>query len=329
MMEGDSLLPLHTDALRVAIVAENFLPKIDGSTITLVLLLQHLHSTGIRAMLLGPETGMASYAGASLFGTFGVPLRVYPGLKVNFISPAFLAALRQFAPHGLAALTLLFPNTPIVTSHHTNLPTYATVFGYPYYHFRTWAVHAYLHSFARYTLVPSRSTASLLTENGFGNLRVVGLGVDDAVFHFFPLASPPCVVGARLSDLVILSVGRLSPEKNPGLLVHTYSALSTLPSAHIPLCVELPVPAIFTRQLTDRRLTEAFTSGDVISFVCTVTPRVDAVASALPVFFAKTKLHERAYAVFGVGPARDGLLLAENGGSTDGGDALFSRITIL
>jgi hypothetical protein len=79
---------------------------------------------------------MASYAGAALFGTFGVSLRIYPGLKVNFISPAFLAALRDFVPHvihlvdptwlgvqALAALTPLFPNTPIMTSHHTNLPT--------------------------------------------------------------------------------------------------------------------------------------------------------------------------------------------------------------
>ncbi|KAF8197159.1 hypothetical protein K438DRAFT_1420259, partial [Mycena galopus ATCC 62051] len=269
---------------------ENFLPKIDGSTIMLAHLLQHLHSTGIRAMLLGPETGMTSYAGASLFGTFGVPLRVYPGLKVNFISPAFLAALREFAPHvihlvdpiwlgvqGLAALTLLFPNTPIVTSHHTNLPTYGTVFGYPL----TWAVHAYLHSFAWYTLVPSRSTASLLAEKGFGNLRVVGRGVDDAVFHpSFRSQTLRASWGAHPKDVVILSVGRLSPEKNLGLLVHAYAALlkSAAPQTHLvfigdgpfraslqALCVELGVPAIFTGQLTGRRLSEAFASADVMS----------------------------------------------------------------
>ncbi|KAF8180440.1 hypothetical protein K438DRAFT_1976628 [Mycena galopus ATCC 62051] len=44
-LEGDSLLPLLIDALRVAIAAENFLPKINGSTITLAHLRQHLHST--------------------------------------------------------------------------------------------------------------------------------------------------------------------------------------------------------------------------------------------------------------------------------------------
>ena len=33
-------------------------------------------------MLLGPGSGMDSYAGHPLVGTLGVPLVVYPGLKV-------------------------------------------------------------------------------------------------------------------------------------------------------------------------------------------------------------------------------------------------------
>jgi hypothetical protein len=44
---------------------------------------------------------------------------------------------------------------------------------------------------ARYTLVPSPSTARLLREKGWGNLRVMGRGVDGRVFSvslfvFFP-----------------------------------------------------------------------------------------------------------------------------------------------
>lgn len=170
---------------------------------------------------------MSSYAGAALFGTPGVPLRVYPGLKINFLSPAFLRALRAFSPHvihlvdpiwlgvqALAAITILFPTTPIVTSHHTNLPTYAEVFGYPYYHWRTWGVHRWLHSFARSTLVPSRSTAQLLSEKGFANLRVVGRGVDEALFHvrivsfhlsqsIFPSISPFTTLDSKLDPKTI------------------------------------------------------------------------------------------------------------------------------
>ncbi|KAF8162070.1 hypothetical protein K438DRAFT_2070254 [Mycena galopus ATCC 62051] len=217
-----------------------------------------------------------------------------------------------------------------MTSHHTNLPTYATVFGYPYYHFRTWAIHAYLHSFARYTLVPSRSMASLLAEKGFaachtsGSTRGVQMPADShhrrrlhRIFHvrvflvLYSILSCKSILpqpsfrsqslraswGARPEDVVILSVGRLSPEKNLGLLVHAYAALlSTLPSsASLPsnevgrksaappqthlvfvgdgpfraslqaLCVELGVLAIFTGQLTGRRLSEAFASADVMS----------------------------------------------------------------
>ncbi|KAJ7253785.1 hypothetical protein C8J57DRAFT_1658779 [Mycena rebaudengoi] len=90
--------PPHPNALQAAIITENFLPKIDGVTITLTHLLEHLNALGVRSMLFGPESGTAEYAGCQLFGTYGVPLRVYPGLKINFLSTAFLHALRQLRP---------------------------------------------------------------------------------------------------------------------------------------------------------------------------------------------------------------------------------------
>ncbi|KAJ7921581.1 hypothetical protein B0H13DRAFT_2415333 [Mycena leptocephala] len=217
------LLPKTYILIDTSTTPENFLPKIDGSTIILAHVLQRLTTPNIHAMLPGPD-----YAGARLFGTFGtfgVSLRVYPGLKINFDEsatdiylfpllqlhiPAFLRALRSFAPHvihlvdpiwlgmqALIALQILFPTTPIVTSHYTNLPTSAEIFGgvpyelgsvvlrarsvfpglaatvnsttrseraiiewsTPSSHHRTWQIHSSLHHFARCTLVPSTSTA--------------------------------------------------------------------------------------------------------------------------------------------------------------------------
>jgi hypothetical protein len=46
--------------LRIMIVTENFLPKVDGVTRTLARLLTHLRSEGHECMVLGPETGMVS-----------------------------------------------------------------------------------------------------------------------------------------------------------------------------------------------------------------------------------------------------------------------------
>jgi hypothetical protein len=68
---------------RLLIESENFLPKVDGVTRTLARLLEHLKNEGHQCMLLGPGSGMDSYAGHPLVGTAGVPLVVYPGLKVG------------------------------------------------------------------------------------------------------------------------------------------------------------------------------------------------------------------------------------------------------
>lgn len=44
--------------LRIAIVTENFLPKVDGVTRTLARLLDYLREHGHEAILLGPEGGL-------------------------------------------------------------------------------------------------------------------------------------------------------------------------------------------------------------------------------------------------------------------------------
>ena len=46
--------------MRIAIITENFLPKLDGVTRTVARVLEHLQATGHQALLLGPESGMAA-----------------------------------------------------------------------------------------------------------------------------------------------------------------------------------------------------------------------------------------------------------------------------
>ncbi|KAJ7354161.1 hypothetical protein DFH08DRAFT_955569 [Mycena albidolilacea] len=272
-------LPLHNEALRVAIIAENFLPKIDGSTITIAHPLQHLTSTGVHALLLGPESGISTSSPPPSC------VRAFSPHVIHLVDPIWLGV------QALAAITIRFPTTSIVTSHHTNLPTYAEVFGYPYYHWRTWGVHRWLHSFARSTLVPSRSTAQPLREKGFANLRVVGRGVDEALFHLPPIHSPLSARSCYARNGVpapttSLSIGRLSPEKNLELLVHAYAALVSSPTTYRPkikthlvsigtgpfllalrhICAALGVHAVFAGHLSGRALGEAVASGDIVCF---------------------------------------------------------------
>jgi glycosyltransferase involved in cell wall biosynthesis len=113
--------------MRVAIITENFLPKLDGVTRTLAMLLEHLQAGGHQVLLLGPESGMDEYAGAEVIGTAGVPFPFYPELKCNFFRPLFLRRLKEFEPDvvhlvdpvilGAAGLlTARLLNYPLVSS---------------------------------------------------------------------------------------------------------------------------------------------------------------------------------------------------------------------
>ena len=78
------LIPFGTNSsVEPLLRSENFLPKVDGVTRTLARLLEHLRKEGHQCMLLGPGSGMDTYAGHPLVGTLGIPLVVYPGLKVG------------------------------------------------------------------------------------------------------------------------------------------------------------------------------------------------------------------------------------------------------
>ncbi|PWN22769.1 UDP-Glycosyltransferase/glycogen phosphorylase [Microstroma glucosiphilum] len=182
--------------LRVAIITENFLPKVDGVTRTLARLLDHLNAEGHDAIVLGPETGVREYAMHPVVGTFGVPLIVYPGLKLNFSRPRFIRRLQQFKPdvcHFVDPIWLgaqmLFvvqrwmPEVPCVSSYHTNLPTYATLFGMPWLESTMWSLSRNLHSKCEMVFCPSNSTRAMLEEKGFKNVKIWSRGVDTTMFN--------------------------------------------------------------------------------------------------------------------------------------------------
>ncbi|KAK0536470.1 hypothetical protein OC834_001185 [Tilletia horrida] len=181
--------------LRVAIVTENFLPKVDGVTRTLARLLEHMNAEGHEAIVFGPETGLTSYSSYPVVGTFGVPLVVYPGLKLNFMRPRFIRRLQQFKPdvvhfvdpiwlgaQMLPAVQKWLPDVACVSSYHTNLPTYATLFGLPWLEKTMWRLTRNLHDRCAITFCPSESTRRMLRSKGFSNVEIWGRGVYPEMF---------------------------------------------------------------------------------------------------------------------------------------------------
>jgi len=70
-------------------------------------------------MLLGPDTGMSTYSGHPLVGTAGVPLVVYPGLKLNFLRPKFMRVIKDFVSRPQYDRTVLTSSNPMSSTLST------------------------------------------------------------------------------------------------------------------------------------------------------------------------------------------------------------------
>ncbi|KAK4519558.1 uncharacterized protein ATC70_009794 [Mucor velutinosus] len=296
--------------MRIAIITENFLPKIDGVTRTLTRLLEHLQATGHKVILFGPESGMDVYAGAKLYGTAGIPFLPYPELKLNIWRPAFTKALRAFDPHVIhlvdpvyicAAFLCLF-NTkkiPVVASYHTNLGTYCTQFGWGLFASLMWSWNRYCHSQCDFTVCPSESTRHILHTKRFKNLRIWPRGIDTALFspqqrsdelriqwlttggqreQNNTVAATEVETAQTTNKVVILYVGRVSYEKNLGLVLESYKKMDHSkchlvivghgPAFH-PIqedCSRSRTPVTFTGYLQGIDLANAYASADIFAF---------------------------------------------------------------
>ena len=299
--------------MRVAIITENFLPKLDGVTRTLARLLEHLHANGHQALLLGPESGMVQYAGAEVVGTAGLPLPFYPELKFNFFRPLFVRRLLEFDPDvihvvdpvalgatGLAAARLL--NKPIISSYHTNLAAYCTYFGFPFLTRPMWLYNRFVHNQCALTFCPSPSTAAMLHAQGFEHVRLWPRGVDMALFS--PERRSEVLRASWLQahavptdKTILLYVGRVSWEKNLRLLIRSYLGMDhtrchLVIVGHGPAYAEVEqelkqVPVTFTGYLTGEELAAAYASADVFAFPSYTETFgqvvLEAMASGLPV----------------------------------------------
>ena len=285
--------------MRIAIITENFLPKVDGVTRTLARLLEHLQETEHQVLLLGPESNQTEYAGATLLGTAGIPFLPYPELKLNLWRPAFTQKLIEFEPDvihlvdpvwlgaaGLAVSRYYLPNTPLISSYHTNLATYCGHFGWGFFTPLMWRWNRFCHSYCQYIVCPSKSTSRMLESQGFedDHLRIWPRGVDMSMFS--PSRRSTALRAQWMgveeeeahSKAVILYVGRVSFEKNLDLVVEAYKRMNhhkchLVIVGHGPAfdviqseCAQTNTPVTFTGYLQGIQLAAAYASADIFAF---------------------------------------------------------------
>lgn len=295
--------------MRVAIITENFLPKLDGVTRTLTRLLEYLQRHGHKVLLLGPESGMEEYAGAEIVGTAGVPFPFYPELRFNFFRPLFLRRLNEFQPDivhlvdpvilgaaGLAAARML--GKPLISSYHTNLAAYCGHFGFTLLTQPMWSYNRFIHNQCALTFCPSPSTATMLRTQGFQHVRVWPRGVDSSMFRpgQRDTSRRAAWLGAT-EKVVLLYAGRVSWEKNLRLLIKAYQEMDHA-RCHLVVVGDGPalreikeelngLPATFTGYLQGAELASTYASADLFAFPSRTETFgqvvLEAMASGLPV----------------------------------------------
>lgn len=302
--------------MRVALVSEVFLPKIDGIVNTLRHLLDHLAARGHDALLVAPAPAPparapSTYAGFPVVAVPGVPFPLYPELVLGNPAADLAATLDDFRPdvvHALGPVALGVAGVryarrrgvPLVASYHTDIPGFAA----------RWklapvapALRAYLHwvhARADVTLCPSRATQRALRADGMRRVRVWGRGVDAR--RFAPerrdAAMRARLTGGFPDAPLALFVGRLSPEKRADWLVHLLDARPELRLAIVgdgPARPALerafdPARAVFTGFLDGDELARAYASADLFAFPAANETLgnvvLEAMASGVPVVTA-------------------------------------------
>lgn len=261
------------------VVAESFLPQVNGVTNSVRRVLEHLAAQGHQAQLVAP-TGPATYAGFPVIRTRGTALPFYRdfriGLETRGRLRSVMGGFRPDVVHVASPATLGLQaaraadelGIPCVAVYQTDMIGFAER-----YHLAggrqamTWLTRR-IHGLADRTLAPSSASLEQLEQLGVPRLALWPRGVDLEAFH--PRFRDEDVRRAVAPDgrLLVGYVGRLAAEKELELLTYLcgdprYALVVVGGGPDEPRLRRLLPEATFTGVLTGERLSRAYASLDV------------------------------------------------------------------
>ena len=217
--------------MRVAIVAESFLPNVNGVSNSVLRILEHLSRTGHDAIVIAPDSPRREERAATEHDgvpVYRMPSRMFPkitSLPLGVPRPRMVRILREFDPDvvHLASPALLgygglqaarFLGVPTVAVFQTDVPGFAKSYGIPIAYRTAWAWFRHLHRHADRTLAPSTSAIETLAAQRIPRVHLWSRGVDIA--GFAPSARDDALRQAWSPDgkPIVGFVGRLAPEKH-------------------------------------------------------------------------------------------------------------------
>jgi len=260
--------------VKVALLAESFLPHMNGVTHSLLQVLRHLERRGHDALVIAPRSGPLDHTlyGAEAVLLPSMPLPSYPDVRVTLASAHRLAAAMR--AHDADVVHLASPfvlgwrgvlaaeslGIPTVAVYQTDIPAYAERYGVP------GAVPALtrhlgrLHRRATLTLAPSTSALDRLTSVGVERLRLWRRGVDTERFAPERRSADWRREIAPGGEIIVGYVGRLAPEKQ----VEDLRVVAKLPGVRLVVIGDGPSRPALERLLPSAHFA-GFLGGDELA----------------------------------------------------------------
>jgi len=306
--------PASRPSLRVAVVTETWPPEVNGVAVTLAKLVQGLGHRNHDVQLIRPrqpkfDTGIKDSNLEEVLMR-GMPIPSYPELKLGLPSKKTLVktwTLRRpdvvhiatEGPLGWSALQAAkVLKLPVTSDFRTNFQSYSKHYGIGWLRKPIVAYLRKFHNATACTMVPTKELKKTLSENGFLNLKVVSRGVDTSLFNMSK-RDPDLrkAWGATDQSQVMISVGRMAPEKNLEQVLKTFEALKLLGTDLKLVMVgdgplreqfQLKYPEIiFPGMLVQSELAKYYASADLFVFPSQTETfgnvTLEALASGIPV----------------------------------------------
>jgi glycosyltransferase involved in cell wall biosynthesis len=242
---------VSTERLRVAVLAESYLPYLSGVTVSTEMLVRGLGALGHDVLLVAPRPadgvspGTAGAPGPeptyAWLPSYQGPPPAPPGYRMPAPLPSdALRQARAFSPEvvhaqspfvsGLMARRLAqHAAAPLVFTHHTRFDDYSHYLGFlarP----TAAAVGAYLRDFwlsCAAIVAPGSRLASEIGERlgpaSGVRVRFIPTGIDVAAIRATAAVDPRAANGWPADAIVAVSVGRLAAEKRVALLVEAFA----------------------------------------------------------------------------------------------------------
>lgn len=302
--------------MRIAIVAEVYLPKIDGVVIRTMNLIRELQNSGNEVLVLCPQVIGERHSPVPVVDFASFPFPMYPEYRIGCPDHRLVEAIQQFQPdviHFLNPFAFGFRcydrltdagvKTPTLFSFHTLYPEFVKRYGLlkPLSNL-LWRLTRHYHNCADLNLTVSDVTRLELSDRGFKRVRLWQPAIDTQLFcpKRRSLKMRSRLVGENPGHSLLLTVSRLAPEKNVEFL---REVLEKIPDASLAIVGDGPhrqalerhfkgMPVNFIGYLQGEQLAEAYASANCFIYASETETMgnvvLEAMASGTPVVAARS-----------------------------------------